>query len=102
MYLIQILLPLYTSDKESVDPKCLLELRQELTETFGGITTYSRTPAHGLWKENDEKTVKDDLITFEILAESVDLSFWGQLKSRLELQLDQREILIRYWEVQVV
>ncbi|MGV3585606.1 MAG: hypothetical protein ACO1OF_01285 [Adhaeribacter sp.] len=58
MQLIQILLPLYNNQKEPFPTDVFTRIRQELTEKFGGITAFSRSPATGLWKENKEKTVK--------------------------------------------
>jgi hypothetical protein len=38
------------------------ERRKELTDHFGGITAYIHSPAIGLWKEEDDKTVKDEIV----------------------------------------
>ncbi len=102
MQLIQILLPLYNNQKEPFPQTVFTHIRQELTEKFGGITAFSRSPATGLWKENEEKTVKDEIIIYEVMAESLDLEWWQCYKVNLEETFRQDEILIRTWEVQVI
>ena len=102
MQLIQILLPLYNNEKNIFPANIFNHIRQELTEKFGGITTYSRSPATGLWKENEENTVKDDIIIYEVLAKALDRNWWGDYKEKLEDIFRQQEILIRCWEAQVL
>lgn len=102
MQLIQILLPLYNNQQQPFAPAVFTRIRQELTEKFGGITAFSRAPATGLWKENEEKTVKDDIIIYEVMAKSLDLNWWQRYKVNLEETFRQDEILIRTWEIQVL
>ncbi|GEO03847.1 hypothetical protein AAE02nite_15110 [Adhaeribacter aerolatus] len=102
MQLIQILLPLYNNQKEPFAQTVFNEIQQELTEKFGGITSFSRAPATGLWKENEEKTVKDEIIIYEVMAETLDRNWWQHYKAILEKTFRQEEILIRAWEIQVL
>jgi hypothetical protein len=103
-FLIELrLLPLYINNEKNIFPADIFNrIRQELTEKFGGITTYSRSPATSLWKENEENTVKDDIIIYEVLAEALDRDWWGDYKEKLEDIFRQQEILIRCWEAQVL
>lgn len=45
MHLVQILLPLYDNDGRRFPTSHYESLRAELTERFGGLTSYSRAPA---------------------------------------------------------
>jgi hypothetical protein len=100
--LIQILLPLYSPAGEAFPAAHYTGIRQALTEKFGGITTYARSPATGLWKENEAKTVRDDLVVYEVLAPELDRDWWGRYKAGLEETFRQQEILIRAWEMEVL
>lgn len=102
MKLVQLFLPAFYPDKEPASLRQLLELRNELADKFGGITTYTRSPAQGLWKETEEKTVKDDIIIYEVLVERMDLFWWRTLKQRLEAEFRQDEIMIRFWDAGTV
>jgi hypothetical protein len=35
---------------------------RELTERFGGLTVHTRAPAEGLWKDESERTARDDVV----------------------------------------
>jgi hypothetical protein len=100
--LIQILLPLYSSEGSVFPAELYTRIREALTGKFGGLTTYARSPATGLWKENEAKTVRDDLVIYEVLAPAVDREWWGHYKAGLEKTFQQQEILIRAWEVEVL
>ena len=72
MYLVQILLPLYDNDARPIEQEEYEQVRDELTELFGGITTYVRSPAKGLWKESTTSTVHDDIVIYEVMTEVLD------------------------------
>lgn len=59
MYLVQILLPLYDNRKHPFLHSDFKLVRGELTEHFGGVTAFVRSPAEGLWKEDDGKVSRD-------------------------------------------
>jgi hypothetical protein len=100
--LIQILLPLYDAEGNIFQAAYYTGIRQALTDKFGGITTYTRSPATGLWKEEAAKTVRDELVIYEVLAPELDRDWWGKYKAGLESTFRQQEILIRAWEVEVL
>ena len=102
MHLIQILLPLYDNEQNLFPSTYFTSTRQELTDKFGGITTYSRAPATGLWKENEAKTVKDDITIYEVEAEAVDGVWWQQYKEKLKQKFQQDEIMIRAWKTEML
>ena len=102
MQLIQILLPLVEKQKQDSSNQLYEDIRKELTEKFGGITTYTRSPATGLWKEETDKTVKDNVILYEIMAPELDRNWWQTYKDKLETLFEQDEIIIRTWEIEVL
>ncbi|MDB5014326.1 MAG: hypothetical protein JWQ25_2528, partial [Daejeonella sp.] len=83
--MIQVFLPLLNSNKEPLPHKIYIKIREELTDKFGGITAYSRLPAVGLWKENPDKTVKDDIVIYEVMAADLDSDWWKKYKQSLEI-----------------
>ncbi len=101
MKLIQLLLPLYDNDKKRFPPELYSELRNELAELFGGITSYSRAPAVGIWKENESSTVHDDIIIYEVMVDRPDPAWWKRYRESLERKFMQEEIIIRSTEIQL-
>ncbi len=99
MVLVQLLLPLYDNEGKMFPSHFFTALKTELTENFGGITTYTRSPASGLWKEDDDKVVYDDIIIYEVMAEELDLDWWKAFKLRLEVHFKQDEIVVRSWPI---
>ena len=49
MYLIQLLLPASVMPGGAAASEPVTQTRRELTEAFGGLTAYLRTPALGIW-----------------------------------------------------
>jgi hypothetical protein len=94
MHLIQILLPLKDNDGQPFDPGVFGHVRSELAERFGGITTFTRAPAEGVWKE-DGRTSRDDVVVFEIMAPGLDRPWWEAYRARLEQRFRQEAIVVR-------
>jgi hypothetical protein len=87
--LIQILLPTNGGEDGVFE-----WLAQELTEKFGGVTSFIRVPAEGRWNTGSH-TEHDDIAVIEVMAEDVDYGYWANLCSRLEQALAQEQIVIR-------
>jgi hypothetical protein len=102
MHIIQILLPLQDNNGDSYPTDYYTQLAAELTDKYGGLTAYTRSPATGLWKEAPNKTVKDDIVIFEVMAENFNEGVLKLLKEGLEKKFAQREILIRGFEIRLV
>ncbi|WP_207422078.1 hypothetical protein [Desertivirga brevis] len=102
MYLVQILLPVYNNVSEEFSSSYFSVVRKELADKFGGITTYTRSPAIGLWKENDNKIVRDEIVIFELMVQEVDYEWWRGYKSKLEDLFEQESIMVRSWPVTLV
>jgi hypothetical protein len=95
MHLVQILLPLYDNDQNPQAPDQFRRVRRELTDRFGGITIYTRAPAEGRWKLNENHTTKDDIVIFEVMAPELDAAWWKTYRHDLEERFRQDVIVIR-------
>ena len=100
--LIQILLPLQDEKDKSFPQELYTKLRSELTNKFGGITIYTRSPATGLWKNENDHIERDTIVIYEVIAESFDRSYWHNHKAYLEDQFKQDELIIRSMDVDVL
>ena len=99
MYLVQLLLPV-EGPGGRFDRALYKKLEEELTARFGGLPAYTRAPATGLWEEQSGETVREQVVVYEVMAESLEPSWWGMLRRRLERQLDQEELVVRAQEIQ--
>jgi hypothetical protein len=71
---------------------------KELTDQFGGATSFLRAPGQGLWQSGGG-TEKDSIAVVEVMVESIDPALWQTLRERLERELSQEEIVIRAQEI---
>ena len=94
-HLVQILLPLRKRDGSDVAAAVFTEVRDELTQRFGGVTAYSRSPATGLWKNTDAEIEREQVIMVEVVVDSFDRDWWTQYRDRLAQRFDQEEIHAR-------
>lgn len=92
--LVQLFVPLTDQHGQAFPEHYFGELSAELKERFGGVTIYSRSPAKGIWKTENEQTSQDELLIYEVLINKKETDFWLKLKTKLEKQLKQQEILI--------
>ncbi|MBA2269447.1 MAG: hypothetical protein H0W20_02475 [Chthoniobacterales bacterium] len=102
MHLVQILLPLYDNAQNPQPPEQFRRVRQELTERFGGLTVYTRAPAEGMWKLNDNHTSRDDIVIFEVMANQLDATWWRNYRHELEARFCQELIVIRAQQTQLL
>jgi hypothetical protein len=102
MYLIQILLPLYANDGRKFSQPEFIRVRDELTENFGGLTTYLRSPAEGLWKESGSSTVYDDIVIYEVMTRKLDRSWWSKYRTELAERFQQEVLIVRVSKVQLL
>lgn len=79
---------------------CFDSTREELVDSFGGLTAYTRAPASGLWQEDDGRTVHDDIVVYEVMADTLDREWWRRYRSTLEQRFGQEEMLIRAQQVE--
>ena len=83
MHLIQLLLPLYDNEGRVFDKAMLDGVRNELTERFGGVTTYRRSPAEGLWQEDTGQVTRDDVVIYEVMTKELDRDRWKLYREEL-------------------
>jgi hypothetical protein len=95
MYLIQLLLPLYDNDRQALPKSLFRTVSDELIERFGGLTTYSRTPASGYWLEDGDNTVHDESVVYEVMADELDREWWGGYRAELEQRFRQETLVVR-------
>ncbi|TWO72889.1 hypothetical protein FN976_01205 [Caenimonas sedimenti] len=100
MNLIQILLPVYDNAGKALDRALYAKVREELISEFGGLTTYSRAPATGLWAETRDEVVKDDIVVYEVMVPALDRGWWARYRRRLETRFAQEEVVIRAMAVE--
>ena len=97
-HLVQMLLPKQTGRGEPIGKDWFDRLLKELTDEFGGATSFLRAPGQGLWQSGGG-TEKDSVAVVEVMAERLDPSYWQSLRERLERELSQQEIVIRAQEI---
>ncbi|MDB5798347.1 MAG: hypothetical protein JWP36_2249, partial [Paucimonas sp.] len=94
MHLVQVLLPLYDNQGERIAPDAFGQLEALLLARFGGLTTYARAPARGLWdpgegEASNAKPMVDDLVIVEVMVQELDTAWWHTLRASLESQFRQ-------------
>ena len=99
-YLVQILLPI-NRPAGPVPPATLEEVSEELTDRFGGVTAYSRTPATGLWKASEE-TDRDTVVMIEVVVDVFDREWWAAYRHSLEQRFHQELIHTRALPIELI
>ena len=95
-HLVQILLPTRTQDRSPVASEEFARVRVELTERFGGVTAYTRSPATGLWKRDEDDAIeRDQVIMVEVVVEVFDREWWAGYREQLETRFGQQEVHAR-------
>lgn len=99
MYLIQILLPLYNKKGKVFPAESYDQIKKELSERFGGLTAYTRSPASGIWKKSNDQLVKDDILVYEVMTDQLDKTYWSSYRKRMETIFEQESLVIRSLEM---
>jgi hypothetical protein len=94
-HLVQVLLPMQRQDGASVGAEEFARVRVELTERFGGVTAYTRSPATGLWKSEDDTIERDQVIMVEVVVDVFDREWWAGYREQLEQRFGQEEVHAR-------
>jgi hypothetical protein len=95
VYLIQLLLPLRDNAGQAFAPALYHAVSRTLTEQFGGLTAYTRAPAEGLWKEGSGGATRDEVVVYEVMAETLDRDWWSDYRAQLEHLFAQNELVVR-------
>jgi hypothetical protein len=103
VYLVQLLLPLADNTGWPLPEEEFTRTAHELAERFGGVTAYSRSPAHGFWNDNSSKRAKhDDVIVYEVMTPRLSIRWWKSKRAELEKRFGQKVIVIRCSEVRII
>ena len=96
MHLVQMLLPVRAEDGRPFARELFDLVRDEIVDEFGGLTAHVRAPATGLWRESDDaRAVRDDVVLFEVMVETLDHAWWSAYRDRLQQRFEQDELVIR-------
>jgi hypothetical protein len=101
MHLVQLLLPLTDNEGRRFDGAAYGQVRSELSERFGGITSFTRAPAKGMWKEGGH-TAHDDIVVFEVMARELDHTWWEDYRAELERRFNQETLVVRALKVEML
>ena len=94
MHLVEIFLPLIDNGGRPFGTEKYAEVREHLTERFGGLTAFSRSPAQGTTSDHGKK-VHDEIIVFEVMTETLDAAWWRSYRLQLERDFRQDEIVVQ-------
>jgi len=95
MYLVQLLLPRYDNAGHRFPNARLREVADELTDRYGGVTAYLRSPAEGSWREDSGAVDKDEVVMFEVMVDHLDRDWWSRYRGALERRFAQDELVVR-------
>jgi hypothetical protein len=95
MYLVEFLLPVFDNHGARIPKEEFDRVRRELTDRFGGVTAFMQSPAMGLWADEKGVVRRDELVSFEVMAESLDRDWWRSYREQLARRFRQQEIVMR-------
>jgi hypothetical protein len=95
MFLVEFLLPVFDNDGAHFPKDDFDRVRRELTERFGGVTAFMQSPAMGLWADETGSVRRDDLVSFEVMTETLDRDWWRDYRTQLARRFRQQEIVMR-------
>src|SRR5690242_18764879 len=102
MELFQIFLPLYDNQGNAFPFQNFEQVKERLVKNFGGVTAFLNCPGEGLWRESPKHFVKDDVVTFEVMSETLDRDWWNAYKEELSNAFGQEEIVIRKMQIEIL
>lgn len=100
MHLVQVLLPLYDNNGRALARDLYDAVFRSLTERFGGVTAFTRSPGEGAWKEPGAGTSRDQVVIFEVMVQLLEREWWGDYRRKLEADFKQEKLLIRAMAVE--
>ncbi|RAI43871.1 hypothetical protein [Rhodoplanes roseus] len=98
MHLVEFFLPLADNNGVVFSAHLYEQVRDEMIARFGGVTSFSRGPARGSFRDGST-IVHDDVVVFQVMIEVLDREWWGTYRRSLERTFGQDEVLIRAVEV---
>lgn len=94
MHLVRLILPLYDNEGRAFPRADFDRVRDELTERFGGVTAFLRSPAEGAWKEGEGGVTRDDVVVYEVMTEQLERRWWADYRDQLTRRFRQDELII--------
>lgn len=94
MKLVQILLPLRDNRGRAFKRPLYERVQKEITDEFGGLTAYTRSPARGIW-HTAGKAKRDDVIIIEVMSKRPRRAWWRRYRRTLERRFRQQELVVR-------
>jgi hypothetical protein len=101
MHLVQLLLPVADNVGRRFAASLYEDVADELTEKFGGVTAYSRSPAEGRWQSGTSEH-HDDVLVVEVMVEQLDSAWWSEFRERLAKTFRQKSLVIRAQDIQLL
>jgi hypothetical protein len=101
-HLVQLLLPLADNEGRKFGEASFDAVRRELTRRFGGVTAYMRSPATGLWKKDSGEVDRDEVITVEVMVETLDPEYWRSYRDELANAFGRQSLVCRAIAIEVL
>lgn len=101
MHLVQILLPLSDNLRHPFPRDYYDKVAVELTERYGGVTAYTRSPAEGRWKQQGD-TNAEEVVVIEVMVDPLDEAWWTAYRASLEAAFRQQRIIVRAQPVTIL
>ena len=98
MHLVQLLLPLRDNAGNPFPREAFFRVRAELTARHGGVTAYLRSPASGIWRDEQGGVAHDEVVMVEVMVPDLDRTWWSAYRRDLETRFRQSEVLVRALE----
>ncbi len=87
-------MPLHDNTKQPFPSDYFDSVRRTMTERFGGVTAFLRSPAVGLWKDGDVELTRDEVVMFEVISSELDTDWWAGYRGELQNKFSQDELLV--------
>jgi hypothetical protein len=101
MNLVQVLLPLSDNLRHPFPRDYFDRVAKDLTERFGGVTAYTRSPAEGRWKHQGD-TSAEEMVVIEVMVDHLDEAWWTAYRAGLEATFRQKRIIVRAQPVKIL
>ena len=102
MKLVQLLLPARDSEGKLLPSTVSTDTRAELIAKFGGLTAYLRTPASGVWADEEGRVERDEVVMVEVVVGTFDRAWWNAYARRIADRFDQKQMHIRVIPVELL
>ena len=84
------MLPTFDNEGQRFPNSEFERVRRELTDRYGGVTAFVRSPAVGLWTDEAGQIRQDELVTFEVMTDALDRDWWREYRELLQQRFRQQ------------